>query len=783
MAIGLSTRKNLSESNLNLKTAIQKLYAPGIEDDITLFSLSSSIESICFSGLVDDEDSQIVRLTTERLRTISGQVLKRTKFNTKFFTFTDDNEVYFKNYTAGIGNDTDAEAPTFSDSGSIPSVKALSGGEGFYFLDSLGNSGNLCRKIGTWTASSSQTITVTLTDHGFVAGQTLELRFNNTGGGTAADYGFYTVTEVTSSSTFTVTHGSSITGSGSVLIKFFTLTVQNVALKGSSSGAVNARATVQFTLKEPIYLRGSSATYTNTTTGTSLGSNPETAPDVDLPSVTIVLANHGLSTGNRVYIQVLGGSAKSSYVSVTRVDNNSFTAKLICPSTNSAASCRVLRVEELTKWTPNTIERFSASSVTITDKGTNYVVPENISLIESNVTLQSNSQTLRFRKQAGSLFAQKPEILRTDNFRYVVKGATNGGFYLYDPVKMKYLFLDRSTGQAGLSTEQVVELRRADNIYVENFLQFKYAQSTIYLRDYQPTLSSMGSLLDQISQTSNAANFIKERSTQAIQNTRRPVDVTSSENIFGYNYNIFEGANVIIKQRVVVRDQDYVLDPNNSSISGDRLRETVDRFVLGPLASWSATASSIVTITQNSHGLSTGDTVKIRDVVATGGTGFGAGQYTITVVNDNSFTIATSATITGSGTLALITDNPDLQIRVPGLFVKVGENYKRAFSTDAKPFFQSISSGIANPALNISSSDSNYGALSAENTLLSNPIASNWYSYSVTISELAQRIHTNGKDGAFYYHRTVKPNVTTVTTLRNEVSGSIYSVPLFSVAS
>ena len=393
---------------------------------------------------------------------------------------------------------------------------------------------------------------------------------------------------------------------------------------------------------------------------------------------------------------------------------------------------------------------------------------------------------MALKKQLGVFFAQKPELIKTDNFRYLVKGSSNTGFYLYDPDAQKYLFLDKSTPDSGLTPEQLIELRRADNIYIENFLQFKYAQSTIYLRNYTPTLESMDSLIGEISTTSDTANFIKQRTTEAIQNTRRPIDVASSENIFGYNYNIFEGKDVVIKQRVVLRDQDYVLDSNDSSlgvgsISGNRLRDSVDRFVLGPLSSWATTASSVVTITQGSHELTTGSSVKIKDVAAVTGTAFSSGQYTVTVINENSFTIALGRAITGSGTLTLITENTALQIRVPGLFIKVGDSYKRAFSTSDKPFFQATFAGVSNPALNGVNTGANYGALSTENTLSASPAITDWYSYNVTIGELAQRIHSNGRDGALYYHRSVKPTVSTIFTTRNGAPGSIYSVPLFTV--
>lgn len=786
MAIGLSTRKNLSESNLNLKTAIQKLYAPGIEDDITLFSLSSQIESICFSGLVDNDNAQIIKLSSERLRTISGEVLKRTRFTTKFFTFTDNNEVYFNRYTAGIGVSSDAKLPTFSELGSIPAVKTSSGGEGFYFLNNAGVSSNLCRKLGTWTASSTQFIAITLPNHGFTDGDSLVLRFNNSGGGTSANYGTYTVTSVTNPNVFTITHSSSITGGGSVLIRFFKIKINNARVRGLESAATNARADVEFTLSEPTNSSGVGATYTNTATGTSLSPTPSIDPDSSLPTVTFTKTGHGLFTGSKVYIQVLSGTAVSDYVTVTRVDTNTFTARLVSSTANSVQSCKIFRVEEITKWTPNTIERFSISSVKITDGGSNYTIPERLSLVESNVILGSNSQTLALKKQLGVFFAQKPELIKTDNFRYLVKGSSNTGFYLYDSDAQKYLFLDKNTANTGLTSAQIVELRRADNIYIENFLQFKYAQSTIYLRNYSKSLASMGSLIGEISTTSNTANFIKQRTTEAIQNTRRPIDVASSENIFGYNYNIFEGKDVVIKQRVVLRDQDYVLDFNDSSlgagsISGNRLRDSVDRFVLGPLSSWAATASSVVTITQSSHELTTGSSVKIGDVVATTGSAFSSGQYTITVVNESSFTIALGNAITGSGTLTLITENTALQIRVPGLFLKVGNSYKRAFSTSDKPFFQATSTGVSNPALDGVNTGANYGALSAENTLSASPAITDWYSYNVTIGELAQRIHSNGRDGALYYHRSVKPTISAVAAVRNGAPGSIYSVPLFTV--
>ena len=66
---------------------------------------------------------------------------------------------------------------------------------------------------GTYSQSGT-TITITASSHGVSAGQTVDLDFTT---GASAD-GVYTVTEVTSSSVFTVTAGSSVSTSGNVTV-------------------------------------------------------------------------------------------------------------------------------------------------------------------------------------------------------------------------------------------------------------------------------------------------------------------------------------------------------------------------------------------------------------------------------------------------------------------------------------------------------------------------------------------------------------------------------------
>ena len=212
---------------------------------------------------------------------------------------------------------------------------------------------------------------------------------------------------------------------------------------------------------------------------------------------------------------------------------------------------------------------------------------------------------------------------------------------------------------------------------------------------------------------------------------------------------------------------------------------------MGPIVSWSSTASGVVTIALSDHSVQTGDTIRVNNVSVTTGSSFSEGAYTATYINASSFSIQVSSTTASTGTLNLVVSDSNFQIRVPGLFIKVGSVYRRAFSTTDKPFFQQITDSagagaFANPTIGgsgVSFTGQSFGALSAEGTLTTtNPIVSNWYSYNTTISELAQRIHTNGRDGAFYFHRQTAPAVTNVSVTRNGAAATIYAVPLFTLA-
>jgi hypothetical protein len=524
MAIGLNRTKNLSEKNLNLKESLQKLYAPGIEDDIELFSLSSSIESVVISGPEEDSatvKTQIYAIASEKLKQADESVINRTKFLTKFYTYTNDNLVYFDNLNITLGSSTDITPIKYSDGGSVPTTKIIYGGEGFYFLNTDGS---------VYDAGNS-------------------------------------------------------------------ITVKGVTLVGTESSSNSIRADVTL----------------------------EKTPD---------------AAGNTDY---------------------------------------------LTNFTPGSIKRYAISSIDITTEGSGYIVPERLSIsVDEEVEESGGGTTIVLKKQDGDEFAFTNPIILSDLYYYRVLNAKDDSFFLFDDNLGKYVFLDVNSSSLEIKD---IDLRRYDGIKIDNFIPFKFAQSIIYLESYRASNSIGSSISGAINSVASRVSFLNTRKEKAVQNTRRPTPVTSEENILGYSYNSFEGDDVVIWQRVVVRDKDFVLDPSDSEITGSALKNSVDNFRL--------------------------------------------------------------------------TKADSSEIPIPGLFIKVGEDYFRAFSTTDKPFLFPN-----NPNAN--------GVLSAEGYL-----SNAWYAHDTTIAQLAQRIDPAGTNGAFYFHRQTAPEIKSVIVKKGGANATVYSTPLF----
>lgn len=115
---GLYTRFNLSEQGLNFTEAVQKLYAPSIQDDINLFAFSSKLTS---SIKAPDQITGFI-----------NEPQTRTKFLTTGFTFSDGNKVWFESVPPSL------TGIVSSRSGSVPSVRVIGRGSGYFVADSVG---------------------------------------------------------------------------------------------------------------------------------------------------------------------------------------------------------------------------------------------------------------------------------------------------------------------------------------------------------------------------------------------------------------------------------------------------------------------------------------------------------------------------------------------------------------------------------------------------------------------------------------------------------------------
>jgi len=696
MAIGLSRSLNLSETNLNLKEAIQKLYAPGIQDDIDLFSLSSQITSNIISGPETDSNSQIIGLRSETLKNPDNSVLKRTKFITKSNTWSVGDKVWFNRYTLTKSTSDDAVNPVFSSNGSIPATKIIYSGGGYYFKKAA---------VGTETVPERF-----LTDP---------------------------------------------------------VVIEDVVLKGDISKSNSARATVTFK-PEPstIFSTSNVSTWKEVNAATSVIAG--TVSTVQGGTSTLVVnadgswnfvSTNSVQLATDLVIEVTYANAvKATYTILTSSQsavNSTGTIDLAPIGTEE-------QLGHLTKWTGFYTRRFYVDSIVLTNPGSGYLIGERIEIeTETTVTEQSNSVSCVIDRQVGKEYFGFNPIILADYYRFEVRSSSQNGFYLFDPVVNKFVFLDLEKDEDDFNTIGAREIRlfRDDAIFVNNILQLRFAQSRIYHRDINESFSAGSNISGNVKGLTSIADGLRFNSFLSIQNTKNPEEVTSNENTLGFRYNRILGNNMAVYQRLVIRDQDFIL--GTAGITGNRLKNDVQMTQFKLFDVSTVTAGSFVTGVKYTI-LTVGST----DFISIGAAGNTPG---------------TEFVATGPGTGSGTATTPNIagpSKRIPGLFIKVGADYKRAFSTRDKPFLQVNESGpgVVNPAVVGPYPYEEYSLFAA------NRSGGAWYGYNTILSKFAQRLSMpastadNGKNGALYFHRNAKPDV---VTKNSGSANEYYEVPLF----
>jgi len=713
MAIGLSRKANLSEKNLNLSEAIQKLYAPGVQDDLGLFSLSSQIKSFINSGPESDPSSQIIGIRSEKFLSFTGEPVDRTKFLTKDVTYSTGDKVYFDTFTLPIVSSERAYNPKYSINGSIPEARIITQGEGYYF-----------EKVGV-TPQVQEFLTNKVIDNVVLRGRISQ-----------SDSAKARVTFSIDSTT-----------------QFDLSDVEEWAFSDNETTTYAADGT-------PIPVFGTTNTLAINSNGTWQYLSPDTQTLTRDVSIKIFFVNGQTSTIVPVIV-ASSGLDQTGQITLPPIDAPSY----------------------LTDFTGFYTFRFIVSNIEITDGGSDYVIGEELELVEGVVTDQETGAPFILKRQKGERYFTKEATIVSEFYFYDVLGASNSGYYLFDSKFDKYLFLDNNKGPEELSSEDPREIRviRSDAISIDNIIQLKYLQSPIAIRSYN-TFRLEGSIVGSISNLSRLVNRLRDDSYLLIQNTKKPTSITSEENNLGFEYNKITGKNLTFYQRLVIRDQDYVLGAND--ITGLRLKNNVDNFTLIGQSEYTIQS---YTINADTNVFSAGDTVnsvlgnaaKTLIVNSTGTWTYEStdsstilGGVVITMTFEGGFeykiqllTPAETAN-NASGTIPLP------KVRIPGIFLKVGDSYRRAYSTTDKAYSQKTEDGTGylNPNIDGTSPDLSLSAASIV------PGQSDFYTYNTIISKFAQRVNVNGVDGAFYFQKAAPPVVSPVTDIKGI---TYYSIPLF----
>ena len=297
MASGLYTKNNLSEKGLNATDAIQKLYAPQIQQDILLFSFANRLESE-ISSPDTENDNQVYGLINEPISDSQGNVVLRTKFVTLgrpdpnvselqgLYTYSDNNLVWFDKVSTSLDKRTTSEtygAPVkVSVNGSLTLVSVNSIGENYKIVDVNGNDITLpafidVRVKGVESGETSAKVRIAINTSG-------KIDLANS-------------TEIVSS------------GSGYLREEFLEII--------PGCGTEDNPAEDACLLYDELITQG--ATYAQSGTNT----------------VTITLTSHNLSTNDTVSLDFTSGSASSGVYTVSVTGNNTFTIQSSASVTTS----------------------------------------------------------------------------------------------------------------------------------------------------------------------------------------------------------------------------------------------------------------------------------------------------------------------------------------------------------------------------------------------------------------------------------------------------------------
>ena len=724
---GLYSKNNLGEVQLNLKDALQKLYDTGIQEDLRLFAFANSIYSEVRSGVTRTNaetgqaeviPNEIKGLINEPFTNENGQVIQRTKFVTDKFAFSSNNLVYFEKIgvpgfdqraqyvdtdiiqdaLVGVANPTRAiRIPGVS----VSNTQRIIGDDGtiYYVLDNTTVAGGDFRiSLSSGGTALTDTTGLTAARDNITAAGGAAIRDPNPVGApvvVSENGSIVSVQVIGSGSGYEIERTDrpgNFQPNTTYKIKevgnFPWSTITNDAGFPAPNPDGNQTVTAGY-----VFTTKSSFTQDNTRSGSVVRTiGTTTAQPVN---VSVVGERSGASNAI-VRLKILDGKiSRTDLIEIVDGGSGYFADEPL----KLVKQCRLNRFGQQETPQLQKCKNYSDFQDRLIHRSFKYTLPTGDDEIDYSTAVLGYE---------GSLASSQ--------YFYETKDAAEDGFFLYDPLTQKDLYLGQVYDQevtigTGVSTPSLL-MRRFDTITSLNLLNIASLDSASRITGYDDNVFSVAnSLGSQLRSLTDRVESIRQSFKTLLQNNKRQRVVTDELNTLGTDYNIFEGRNFDSTFRMVFRDPDGVID-----------RSDVTFTLLNALES--------------------------QDGVE----------------------------VTAGG----------VEYHAPGMWLRTGSDadgnalYKRAFSTDAKPYASSKGRVVLSPILNkLASGNYSVGTFSsvAES-------GENKYSISTAylrsggefvqgfvsnIGTVVQNLSASPRNGGLVYHRT----------LTTQTIGNVKGYPLF----
>jgi hypothetical protein len=169
-------------------------------------------------------------------------------------------------------------------------------------------------------------------------------------------------------------------------------------------------------------------------------------------------------------------------------------------------------------------------------------------------------------------------LLRSVKYTYTTRFSDGEGFFLYDDLEQKWMYLGSDYDQLSLisgSSPPLLSMKRLDTLSSDNMTQLFQLDGRSQFFDYGQTYQSGESIGGSIRGLLNRAEELKDTFKYFVQNNRVNTPETSENNQLGTRFNIIDGKNILSDFRVIFRDPDGSIDqPGQQSLSGVEIPST-----------------------------------------------------------------------------------------------------------------------------------------------------------------------------------------------------------------